>query len=171
MGHLKSWLSFTGSLCYLYILGVQNTMSLFHNTKKCIILQFPYLLFWLFSALLKVPGDSFEVLIVSDWFHKVLRHVRSPEKLKFGRFGRTWQIFWHPHCLFLVLYGTLTCEDATSLLVSTITFRKYVQFKILFSVTSVVWLHDVLSPNWIWGIYQPHCLGNWGKVTSRERHL
>ena len=84
--------------------------------------------FWLFLAVFDIPDSFFEVIIVSDWFHKVPWKVSSPEYLKFltwlwkkrvptaisfenplsavlvpfGHYWCSWRLLWSLHCLRLV---------------------------------------------------------------------
>ena len=81
---LMSSMSLNGFTRYPDMWEVHNNLSLSHNLEKmhqdCRLLWKSHI--WLFQALMDVPDKSWEVLIVSDWFHKVPWHVRSPEQLK-----------------------------------------------------------------------------------------
>ena len=66
--------------------GVQNTLGSPIVCQDCCLLwRSSFWLFRLFLAVLvtfDLPYVFFEVLIVSDWFHRVPWHVRSPEHLE-----------------------------------------------------------------------------------------
>ena len=103
-----------------------------------------------FLAVFDIPDSFFDVLTVSDWFHKLPWHVRSPKHLKFltlpwkkrvktatsfenspfailVRFGRSWRsrrLLWSLHRLWLFPEVTLTCDKSRATWMSHLSLKK-----------------------------------------------
>ena len=69
-----------------------------------------------FFAVFDIPDSFFEVLTVSDWFHKLPWHVRSPNTLNFSQYlAKTrldCNLLWKfPYCYFLSFQAVIDVPD------------------------------------------------------------
>ena len=114
---------FTG---YPDIWGVQNPLRRSNNSSKtvqdCLLAKITYL------VVLRIPGTTFEVAIVPNWFNQVHWYVWSAEHLVYLQYSNmisvktfliqswhSWHLLWSCHLIHWIPSGTLIDEESITI--------------------------------------------------------